>query len=122
MCSPLLTPAIGFDRSAIMARAWRIARHEVTLAARWDGPTTLRREFAAALRRVWDDAKSARSLALWSIEQDHAAEARKALDARTREVAELRFVRAAADGIDSTPRFLATVTAIDSRLAELGAR
>ena len=72
MRSPFLTASGTFDRSAILARAWRIARHETTLAARWSGPTTLQREFAAALRRVWDEAKSARSLALWAIEQDRA--------------------------------------------------
>ena len=76
----------------------------------------------SSLRRVWSEARDALSYLRWAAEQDRAAEVCKTLDARTREIADLHFARAAANGIDCTRVFLETARAIDARLAELGAR
>lgn len=107
----------AYDRPAIMARAWTRARN---IKAR-NPKASLRDCFAEALRRTWDEAKAARGALIWQREQNAAAEAAKALDARTREIAGLHAARIAATGIDSTPRFLAEVRAIETRLAQLGA-
>lgn len=118
MPHPLLSPTNTFNRSAIMARAWSKARNSFKAAGNtW----SLRACFASALRYVWDEARSARSYAVWAAEQDAAQEAAKLLDARTREIQALRFERVAAAGIDSTRHFLAEVGAIDARLQQLGA-
>lgn len=113
----LHTASGSYDRPAIMARAWVRARNT---KAR-DPKASLRACFADALRRTWDEAKAARGALAWQREQVAAAEAVKLLDARTREIAGLHAARVAATGIDSTPRFLAEVRAIDARLLQLGA-
>ena len=124
----LLSSSGAYNLSAIMSRAWVLARAQAAGQERArricpELPSlTVRQVFRTALRTAWDEARSARSYAAWCAEQDAAREARKALDARTREIEELRMARAAADGIDSTRAFLATVRSINSRLAELGAR
>ena len=128
MRSPLLTASGNFSCSAVMSRAWVLARADVVARQRAyrfcpELPSlNVRQAFPAALRKAWDEAKAARSYATWCAEQDAAREARKALDARTREIEELHLARAAADGIDSTPAYLMTVRQIDLRLAALGAR
>lgn len=115
MRNPLLTPNNTFNRSAIMARAWVLARRD--MQAGWTAKDAL----SSALRFVWAEAKGARSYAIWAAEQDAAAEAAKTLDARTREIRGLHQARVAAIGIESTRMYFAELQAIDGRLAELGA-
>lgn len=130
MPSPLLTSSNRFNLSAIMLRAWEIARAEVVSSdrCRRQFPSlgldaiTVRQAFAAALRKAWGEARGALNYLRWSAERDAEMEARKLLDDRTREILSVRDQRATADGIDSTVRFLATVRQIDARLAALGAR
>ena len=110
-----------YDLRAIMARAWVRARNTVARDSKAEATTTLRAAFADALRQTWDEARSARSLAAWRAEQDRQAEALAVLDARTREIAALQFARAAADGIDSGPAYRREVSAINARLAQIGA-
>lgn len=117
----LHTASGTYDRSAILARAWTYARNALAREVAARIPSTLRDCFAYALRRVWDEAKAARGTLVWQRECEAAEEAAKLLDARTREIMALRQARTVADGIDSTPRFLAEVRAIEARLIQLGA-
>lgn len=117
----LHTAAGIYDRAEIMRRAWVRARNAVARCIKARIPTTLRAAFAEALRATWDEARSAHSLAAHHAQQDREAEALATLDARTREIAALRFARAAADGIDSGPAYRAEVRAINARLQQLGA-
>ena len=121
MKHPLLTTTNAYDLSAIMARAWRTARHTVKVRAEIGRPTTLKAAFRAALAEAWDLAKGARSVALWQAEQQRQREAGKLLDARTRAIADLQAARAAVDGIDGHAYF-AAVAGIDARLTALDAR
>ena len=122
MPAPFLHTASGaYDRAEIMRRAWTRARNTLAWHCKLGMPTTMREAFADALRATWDEARSTRSLAAWRAEQDCQAEALAQLDARTREIAALQFARAAADGIDSGPAYRREVSAINARLAHLGA-
>lgn len=122
MSAPFLHTAAGaYDLRAIMGRAWIRARNTVATLAKAGMVTTIREAFADALRQTWDEARSARSVTAWKAEQDRQAEALATMDERTRRIVALRAGRLAAEGIESGPRYLAEIYAIDACLAQLGA-
>lgn len=64
---------LTFNRAALMRAAWAKARFA---AAKYG--TTLREELSDALRRLWDQAKAYRSIALWRAQVAAQAEAEAA--------------------------------------------
>lgn len=72
-----ITPALAFDRSAILRGAWAkaraIAKSLGTAPAPFRKITTARAEFADCLQQVWNTAKSERDLAIWAAERDAGA-------------------------------------------------
>ena len=115
MSLPFLHTASGaYDLPAILTRAWARARNAVTIAAKLGDRTTARACFAAALRETWDEARSARAIAVFRAQQDAAFAAAEA--SGTAEIINLESLRAAADGIDNTARFLVERGAIEARL------
>ena len=93
-----LTPAMNFDRSAIMQGAWARARAITKSLSEAPHPfrrtTTARAEFGQSLRDVWATAQSERALAIWAAEQQAGAIAEA-----TRREALPEPVRAIEDGI-----------------------
>lgn len=72
-----ITPALTFDRAAIMRGAWSAARALVKSLGEAPAPfrriTTVRAEFGQCMRDVWATAQSERALAIWAAERDAGA-------------------------------------------------
>lgn len=94
-----LNPDLTYNRGAMMRSAWATARAMFAKASapgRFAYATTLRAEFKEALRRLWDQAKCLRGIALWRRETEAQAQAEAARrDALPANVVAIEDARAA---------------------------
>ena len=115
----LLTADGRYDGRAIMALAHDLARADVADATRQGWVRPYKIALRDALRSAWSTAQSQS----WCARRDAERAAALALNNRTALlVAELRHDRMCASMIDSLPRHLATVAAVDARAAAMGVR
>ena len=113
----LLTAAGRFDLEALMQFAHDLARDDVASAARRGRVRRYKVALRDALRSAWSTAQTQK----WCHERDAASAAAATINDRTALLmAELRHDRTCASMIDSLPRHLAAVAAVDARAAALG--
>ena len=103
-----LNPDLSYNRADMMCAAWATARVSFAQASapgRFQRATTLQAEFKDALRRLWDLAKSYRSIALWHAEVAAQAEAetarRAALTANVVAIEDARYALMLAEHNDT---------------------
>ncbi len=115
----LLLAGGRYDGRAIMALAHDLARDDVARAASFGQARRYRVALRDALQSAWSTAQTQR----WCAARDAEQAAATILNDQTALlIAELRHDRMCASMIDSLPRHLAAVTAVDARAAALGVR